>query len=86
MVVIIGMRGEPVVVEAGLTLPQPDARSVFSQESCPWFTGPWQWWAAQVPGKGWGGGVGSDLRLHTGFLVAAAAALAVHAHLWSVSR
>ena len=28
------------------------------------------------------GGVDSDLCLHTGFLVAAAAALAFHAHLW----
>ena len=42
-------------------------------------TGPWQWWAAQAPGRG---GVDSDLCLHTGFLVAAAAALTFHAHLW----
>ena len=31
------------------------------------------------------GGMGSDLCLDTGFLVAAAAALAVHAHLWDPS-
>ena len=31
------------------------------------------------------GVVGSDLRLHTGVLVAVAAALAVHAHLWGLS-
>ena len=30
-------------------------------------------------------GGGSDLRFHTGFLVAAAAALAFHAHLWGTS-
>ena len=34
---------------------------------------------AQAPGRG---GVDSDLCLHTGFLVAAAAALASHARLW----
>ena len=78
MVVIIGMRGEPVVVEAGMTLQQPEVRRVFSQGSCSWITGPWQWWAAQAPGRG---GVDSDLHLHIGFLVAAAAALAFHAHL-----
>ena len=47
--------------------------------SCPWITGPWQWWAAQAPGRG---GVDSDLCLHTGFLVAAAAALEFRAHIW----
>ena len=31
------------------------------------------------------GGVDSDLCLHTGFLVAVAAALAFHAHLWGSS-
>ena len=32
---------------------------------------------------GWGAvGVDSDLRLHTGFLVAVTTALAVHDHLW----
>ena len=34
---------------------------------------------------GSGGVVHSDLCLHTGFLVAAAAALAFHAHLWDLS-
>ena len=33
---------------------------------------------------GWGG-MDSDLCLHTGFLVAAAAALAFHTHLWGLS-
>ena len=37
-----GMRGEPAVAEAGMTLQQPEARHVFSQGSCPWITGPWQ--------------------------------------------
>ena len=74
-----GMRGEPAAAEAGLTLQQPEAHLVFSQGSCPWITGPWQWWAAQAPGRG---GVDSDLCSHTGFLVAAAAALASHACLW----
>ena len=81
-VVIIGMRGEPAVAEASVTLQQPEARLVFSQRSRPWITGPWQWWAAQAPGRG---GVDSDLCLHTGFLVAAAAALAFHACLWAPS-
>ena len=73
------MRGEPAVAEAGVTLHQPEAHGVFSPASCPWITGPWQWRAAQAPGSR---GVDSDLCLHTGFLVAAAAALASHAHLW----
>ena len=62
-----------------MTLHQPEARSVFSPVSCPWVTGPWQWRAAQAPGRG---GVESDLCSLTGFLVAAAAALASHARLW----
>ena len=74
-----GMRGKPVVAEAGVTLQQPEVRRVFSRGSCPWVTGPWQWWAAQAPGRG---GVDSDLCLHTGFLVAAVAALAFRARLW----
>ena len=78
------MPGDPEVAEAGLTLQQPEARCVFSWGSCPWITGPWQWQAAQAPGGG-GGGVDSDLRLHTGFLVAAATALEVHARLWGPS-
>ena len=73
------MQGEPAVAEAGMTLHQPGARLVFPWGNCPWITGPWQWRAAQAPGSG---GVDSDLCLHTGFLVAAAAALASHACLW----
>ena len=74
-----GVRGEPAVAEASMTLQQPEAWRVFSPGSCPWIRGPWQWWAAQAPGRG---GVDSDLYSQTGFLVAAAAALASHAHLW----
>ena len=73
------MRGEPVASETCVTLQQPEARCAFSRGSCPWITGPWRWRAAQVPGRG---SVDSDLCSHTGFLVAAAAALASHACLW----
>ena len=73
------MWGEPAAAEAGMTLHQPEACRVSSWGSCPWITGAWQWWAAQAPRKD---GVESDLCLHTGFLVAAAAALASHACLW----
>ena len=73
-----GMWGEPVAAEARETLQQPEACRVFSRESCPWITGAWQWRAAQTPGSR---GMGSDLCSHTGFLVAAAAALASHARL-----
>ena len=73
------MRGEPAAAEAVVTLHQPEACCLFSQVSYPWFTGPWQWRAAQAPGRG---GVDSDLCSHTGFLVAAAAALASPARLW----
>ena len=73
------MWGEPSVAEASMTLQQPEVRRVFSQGSCPWIMGPWQWWAAQAPRRG---GVDSDLCLHTGSLVVAAAALASHARLW----
>ena len=73
------MWGEPAAAEASVTLQQPEACHVFSWGSCPWITGPWQWRAAQVPGRE---GVDSDLCLHTGFLVAVAAALASHAHFW----
>ena len=62
MVVIIGMPGESVAAEAGVTLQQPEAPQVFSQGSCPWITGLWQRWAAQAPR----GCVDSDLCLHTG--------------------
>ena len=73
------MPGEPAAAEAGMTLQQPEARRAFSRGSCPWISGPWQWRAAQAHGRG---GVESDLGLHTGFLVVAAAALASHARLW----
>ena len=73
------MRGEPAAAEASVTLQQPEAHSAFSWVSCPWITGAWPWRAAQAPGRG---GVESDLCSHTGFLVAAAAALASHACLW----
>ena len=73
------MRGESAAAEAGVTLQQPEAHCVFSQGSCPWIMGPWQWWAAQAPRRG---SVETDLCSHTGFLVAAAAALASHARLW----
>ena len=75
------MWGEPAAAEAGVTLHQSEAHHVFSWESCPWITGPWQWRPAQASGRG---GVVSNLCLHTGFLVAAAAALAFHAHLWGL--
>ena len=64
---------------AGVLLPQPEACRAFSRVSFPWITGAWQWPAAQAPGRG---GVASHLCSHTGFLVAAAAALASHARLW----
>ena len=73
------MRDEPAAAEAGVTLQQPEARLAFSRVSCPWVTGHWQWRAAPAPRRG---GVESDLCSHTGFLVAAAAALASHARLW----
>ena len=74
------MRGEPAEAEAGVTLHKPEACLLFSQRSCTWITGPWQWRAAQSPRRG---GVESDLCLHTDFLVVAAAALASHARLWA---
>ena len=73
------MRGEPAAAEACVTLHQPEVRRAFPRGSCTWIRGPWQWRAAQAPGRG---GVESDLCLHTGFLVTAAAALASHARLW----
>ena len=73
------MQGEPAAAEAGVTLHQPEARRAFSWGTCLWIMGPWQWRAAQAPGRG---GVESDLGSHTGFLVVAAAALASHARLW----
>ena len=73
------VRGKPAVAEAGVTLHQPEVRRVFSRGSCPLIMGPWQWRAALAPGRG---GMESDLCLHTGILLAAAAALASHARLW----
>ena len=75
------MRGKPAAAEAGVSLQQPEGRRGFSRGSCPWITGPWQWRAAQASGRG---SVDSDLCSHTGFLVAAAAALASHARLWGL--
>ena len=72
------MRGEPTAAEAGVMLQQPEAPQVFSWGSCPWITEPGQLRAAQAPRRG---GVDSDMCLHIGFLVAAAA-LAFHACLW----
>ena len=73
------MRGKPAAAEATVTLQQPEVHRAFSWGSCPWIMGPWQWRAAQAPGRG---GVDSDLCSHTTFLVVAAVALASHAHLW----
>ena len=75
------MWGEPAAAEAGVTLQQPEAHRAFSRGSCPAIRGAWQWRAAPAPGRG---GVGSDLCSHTGFLVAAAAALASPARLWGL--
>ena len=58
-----GVLGEPAVAAAGVTFYQPEASRVFSRGSCPWIMGPWQWRAAQAPGRA---GVDSDLCLHTG--------------------
>ena len=71
------MWGEPVAAEAIVTLQQPESRCVFSQGSCLCIMGPWQWQSAHAAGRGC---VDSDLCLHTGFLVVAAA-LAFHACL-----
>ena len=74
-----GCGGQPVAAEAGGNLQQPEARRVFSQGSCPRITGAWPWRATPAPMRG---GVESDLCLHTGLLVVAAAALASYASLW----
>ena len=76
-----GTWGEPVAAVASVMFQQPEACRMFFWGSCPWITGPWQWQAAQVPGRG---GVDSDLCLHTGFLVAVAAALASHVRVWGL--
>ena len=73
------MRGEPAAAEACMTLHQPVVRRASSWRSCPWVTGPWLCRAAPAPGRG---GMDSALCSHTGFSVAAAAALASHARLW----
>ena len=71
--------GAAVAAEASVMLQQPRlAVCSPGEKNCPWITGPSQGWAAQAPRRG---GVDSDLCLHTGFLVAAAAALVFHAHL-----
>ena len=75
MVVIIGMQGEPAAAEAGVTLQQPRCAVCSPGEVVP---GSWD------PSSGvlhrLLGGVGSELCLHIGFLVAAASALVFHAH------
>ena len=81
-VVIIGMLGGSAAAETTVMLQQLEACHVFSKGSCPWITGPWQWQAEQALR---GGSVDSDPHLHAGFLVAAAAALLFHAHLWGPS-
>ena len=72
-------RNEPAATEVNMSLQQSEVHCVFSRVSCSWITGPWQWQAALAPRRE---GVDSDLCLHTGFLVAAAAALMSHARLW----
>ena len=90
-----GMWGEPVAVEAGATLQQPEVCHAFSQGNCPWITGPWQWWAAQAPRVGFGewpvlahrllGGCSSSLSVSCPSLVSMLIATA-HARLWSSFR
>ena len=70
-----GVRGEPAAAEAGVTF---HSTPCVLPGKLSLDTGRWQWRAAQAPGRG---GVDSDLCLHTGFLVAAVAALASHARL-----
>ena len=48
----VQMRGEPAAAEPNMMLQQPEAHCVFSRGSCPWIKGPWQWRAAQAPGRG----------------------------------
>ena len=50
MVVIIGMRAEPVAAEASMTLQQPEVHRVFSQPTCPWITGPGRGMLHRLPG------------------------------------
>ena len=66
------VQGVPVAAEASMKLQQTDACHAFSWRSWPWITGP-----SSVAGcTGFREGVGRDLRLLTGPLVAAAAAVA----------
>ena len=78
---IIGMQDKAAAVEASVTLQQPEVRCVFSGNLA------LDHGTLAVLGctGSSGGGVDSDLCLHTGFLVAAAAALAFHARLWDLS-
>ena len=76
-----GMQGQSAVAKASVMLQQPEVHHVFSQGSCPWITGPWQWWAALAPRRG---DVDSDLCFQTGFLVAVKATLAFHARFWGL--
>ena len=80
-VVIIGIQGEPVAAEASVTLQQPEAPCVLPGKLC------LDHGTLAVVGCTASGGCGvdSDLCLHTGFLVAVAAALAFHARLWGPS-
>ena len=71
-----GMRGKPAAAADSMTLHQPEARRVFPLD-CRTLA------VVGCTGSQEGrGGVDSDLCLHTGFLVAAAAALVSDAHLW----
>ena len=75
----VRMWGENAVAEAGMMLQQLETCRVFSRGSCSRIMGSCQWQAAPAPGRG---GVDSDLCLHTGFLVSAAATLTSHVRLW----
>ena len=80
-VVIIVMWGEPAVAEPKVMLQQLRHTECSPEEVVP---GSWD------PGSGElhrlpGGSVDSDLCLHTGFLVVAAAALVFNARLWCLS-
>ena len=73
------MRGEPAAAEAGVTFHQPEECRVL----LPGKLSPDPGTLAVAGCTGFReGGVESDLCSHTGFLVAAAAALASQARLW----
>ena len=73
------MWGEPAAAEASLTLHQPEARRAFSGGVVPGSRDPGSGGLHMFPGRWvWI----SDMCLHTGFLVATAAALVSQAHLW----